>query len=148
LPKQGPKVYNYDQVFLPDNSQKDLFKEIKPFVQSALDGENTCIFAYGQTGAGKTYTMEGPDSNYLIEPETGKPHKNTGILPRIAEFMQNEAQRYQRQFGQEIIIEVSALEIYCENIRDLLYQSQLKNDQGKQRYIDVKTIGNKVQAIG
>ena len=48
-----------------------------------------------------------------------------------------------------MIIEVSALEIYCEHIRDLLYNSSLqKNDQGKQRYIDVKTIGNKVQAIG
>jgi hypothetical protein len=40
-------VYNFDQVFLPDSSQKDIFEEIKPFVQAALDGDNTCIFAYG-----------------------------------------------------------------------------------------------------
>ena len=80
----------------------------------------------------------------MIEPETGKPSKNTGILPRIADFIQNETDRYLRQFGQQIVIEVSALEIYCENIRDLLYQAQTKSEVGKQRYIDVKTIGNKV----
>jgi len=38
MPKQGPLVYNFDQVFLPDASQDAIFDEIKPFVQAALDG--------------------------------------------------------------------------------------------------------------
>ena len=67
LPKQGTQVYNFDHVFLPDVQQTEVFDEIKPFVQTALDGENTCIFAYGQTGSGKTFTMEGPNSNMLYD---------------------------------------------------------------------------------
>jgi hypothetical protein len=43
----GKYMYNFDGVFLPEHSQADVFAEIKPFVQTALDGLNTCIFAYG-----------------------------------------------------------------------------------------------------
>lgn len=59
--------------------------------------------------------------------------------------MQKEIERYRRQFGQEIFIEVSALEIYCENVRDLLWQNEEKQ---KQRYVDIKSSGNKIQCIG
>jgi hypothetical protein len=83
-------------VFLPDSGQEDLFQEIKPFVQTALDGENTCIFAYGQTGSGKTYTMEGPDSNSLYDADSQKLYGVSGILPRIAVFIQNEIERYKQ----------------------------------------------------
>ena len=57
------EVYNYfmDGVFAPHSSQSDIFEEIKPFVQSSIDGDNVCIFAYGQTSSGKTHTMEGPN---------------------------------------------------------------------------------------
>ena len=75
--------------------------------------------------------MEGPDSNNMFEPDTGKPSDVAGILPRIAVFIEAEMQRYMRQFGQEIVIEVSALEIYCENIRDLLWHSSGNIEQGK-----------------
>ena len=67
LKGQATHVYNFDHVFLPDACQAEIFDEIKPFVQTALDGENTCIFAYGQTGSGKTFTMEGPDSDNIFD---------------------------------------------------------------------------------
>ena len=47
------------QVLGLDSSQEDAFEEVAPLVHSALDGYNACIVAYGQTGAGKTFTMEG-----------------------------------------------------------------------------------------
>jgi kinesin family protein C1 len=101
-----------------------VFDEIKPFVQTALDGMNTCIFAYGQTGSGKTHTMEGP----CIEDDVmrgsfidhnRKPVEYAGILPRVACFLESEMERHYKM-GKPLEIEVSALEIYCENIRDML----------------------------
>ena len=41
----------------------DVFADASPMITSVLDGYNVCIFAYGQTGTGKTFTMEGPESN-------------------------------------------------------------------------------------
>ena len=51
---------NSMQVFGPDSRQTDLFDHaVVPIVNEVLDGYNCTIFAYGQTGTGKTYTMEG-----------------------------------------------------------------------------------------
>ena len=91
--------------------------------------------------------MEGPDSNKLFNEQTGKPYDFSGILPRLAIFIQSEIERYQRQFSQEIFIEVSALEIYCENVRDLLWQGG-KKDGTNQRYVQIKTVGSKIACIG
>ena len=98
-----------------------MFTEIKPFVQTALDGLNTCIFAYGQTGSGKTFTMEGEIEG--VDDESLKLTAYSGILPRIAFYMHQEMERIEKQFGNKVTIEVSALEIYCEQIRDLLSPS-------------------------
>lgn len=135
-------------MFLPDSTQDELFNEIKPFVQTALDGENTCIFAYGQTGSGKTYTMEGPDSNSLYNSESKKLYPVSGILPRIAVFIQNEIERYKKQFNKEMSIEVSALEIYCEHVRDLLWKNNGNIDSQKWRYVEMKSKGQQTQCIG
>lgn len=48
--KQSKFDFTFDRVFGPDASQLDIFEEISQLVQSALDGYNCCIFAYGQTG--------------------------------------------------------------------------------------------------
>ncbi|KAE8675390.1 hypothetical protein F3Y22_tig00111671pilonHSYRG00094 [Hibiscus syriacus] len=52
------KQFNFDHVFRPDDGQEAVFARTKPIVTSVLDGYNVCIFAYGQTGTGKTFTME------------------------------------------------------------------------------------------
>ena len=58
--KEWPFTFN--RTFDPKANQQVIFDEISGLVQSALDGFNVCVFAYGQTGAGKTYTMEGPNA--------------------------------------------------------------------------------------
>jgi hypothetical protein len=49
--------FELDRVFGPHVDQAELFEEVQPIVQSVFDGYNACVLAYGQTGAGKTYTM-------------------------------------------------------------------------------------------
>jgi hypothetical protein len=51
--------YHLDRVFGPSSKQEDLFCEVSELVESALDGNQVCILAYGQTRSGKTFTMEG-----------------------------------------------------------------------------------------
>jgi uncharacterized Zn-finger protein len=109
---------------------------------------NVCIFAYGQTGTGKTHTMEGPCAegetmdNAFIGADL-KARKHAGILPRTALLLQEEVNRCEKQFGKAIRIEVSALEIYCENIRDLL------SPQHGHVYLELKSAGgSKVQCPG
>ena len=54
-----PKTLIFDGVFDHTKNQQDIFKDVKNYVNAVIDGQKVCIFAYGQTGAGKTYTMEG-----------------------------------------------------------------------------------------
>lgn len=53
------KDFEFDRVYGPHVGQAEVFSDVQPFVQSALDGHNVSIFAYGQTHSGKTHTMEG-----------------------------------------------------------------------------------------
>ncbi|KAA8523740.1 hypothetical protein F0562_010163 [Nyssa sinensis] len=101
--------FTFDQVFMPNASQEDVFVEISQLVQSALDGYKVCIFAYGQTGSGKTYTMMG---------RTGSPDQK-GLIPRSLEQIFQTRQSLQSQ-GWKYEMQVSMLEIYNETIRDLL----------------------------
>ncbi|KAB2601067.1 kinesin-1 [Pyrus ussuriensis x Pyrus communis] len=110
LVQSGQKFnFTFDKVFHHETSQQDVFVEISQLVQSALDGYKVCIFAYGQTGSGKTYTMMGrPDA-----PE------QKGLIPRSLEQIFQTSQALQAQ-GWKYKMQASMLEIYNENIRDLL----------------------------
>ena len=57
------KNWEFDKIFNGESTQFEVFQYLQPLVTSVLDGYNICIFAYGQTGAGKTYTMSGPREN-------------------------------------------------------------------------------------
>lgn len=61
---------NYDFVFDTDSTQEEVFEDTKFIIQNAFEGYNVCIFAYGATGSGKTYTIQGTEENPGICPRT------------------------------------------------------------------------------
>ncbi|KAK9166906.1 hypothetical protein Scep_002097 [Stephania cephalantha] len=99
------KSFKFDRVFTPKDDQVAVFEDASPVVISVLDGYNVCIFAYGQTGTGKTFTMEGTA-------------QNRGVNYRTIEELFKVAK--ERSDTVTYNISVSVLEVYNEQIRDLL----------------------------
>lgn len=94
----------------------DVFKDTAPFATSVLDGYNVCIFAYGQTGTGKTFTMEGTEEARGV---------NFRILEELFRVVTERQKLYQYS------VSVSVLEVYNEQIRDLLGSGSQAGVAGK-----------------
>ncbi|CAF2074717.1 hypothetical protein Bca4012_089304 [Brassica carinata] len=110
--KHIDRHFAFDKVFGPASQQKDLYDQaICPIVFEVLEGYNCTIFAYGQTGTGKTYTMEGG-----ARKKNGEFPSDAGVIPRAVKqiFDILEAQ------GAEYSMKVTFLELYNEEISDLL----------------------------
>lgn len=115
------KQYTFDAVYDCNSKQMDLYDEtFRPLVDSVLMGFNGTIFAYGQTGTGKTYTMEGIANN----PEC------RGVIPNSFEHIFSHIARSQNQ---QYLVRTSYLEIYQEEIRDLISKDQSKRLELKER---------------
>mmetsp|Transcript_10409 Transcript_10409/g.18853 ORF Transcript_10409/g.18853 Transcript_10409/m.18853 type:complete len:328 (-) Transcript_10409:215-1198(-) len=99
------KEFEFNRCFRANDSQEAVYGEVSSLVTSVVDGFNCCIMAYGQTGSGKTHTMEGPPSD---------PGVNTRALQEL--FSLAAARRDDFQ----ISIATSVLEIYNEDVKDLL----------------------------
>ncbi|KAH9779735.1 kinesin-like protein KIN-14Q [Citrus sinensis] len=99
------KTFKFDAVFGPQADQVDVFQDTVPFANSVLDGYNVCIFAYGQTGTGKTFTMEGTKEARGV---------NFRTLEELFHIIKEREKLYRYD------ISVSVLEVYNEQIRDLL----------------------------
>jgi len=104
--KSGPKDYNFDAVFDEHNSQEDVFADCRGLIGSAVDGFNVTVFAYGQTGAGKTHTMYGSDAM-------------PGLVPRAAEELFTVLRRYAHECESKVMC--SMFELYRDDLVDLLY---------------------------
>lgn len=107
-----PYEFNFDKVFNPDASQSDIFNQVSDLVQSALDGYNVCLFSYGQTGAGKTHTMQGNSAP-----------GQEGIIPRSISKILKTVETLKEQ-GWEYTLEASFVEVYNEQLRDLLVEKK------------------------
>ena len=100
--------FGFDKVFGPSATQAQVFSAVSELVQSALDGYHVCLFSYGQTGAGKTHTMQGtPDA------------AGAGVIPRAVELVLARAEALRRQEW-EYTLEASFIEVYNNTLRDLL----------------------------
>eukprot|EP00051_Salpingoeca_urceolata_P026931 m.479338 g.479338 ORF g.479338 m.479338 type:complete len:909 (+) comp21408_c0_seq1:82-2808(+) len=98
-------VYEMDNVFNMKSQQEDVFNACHDIIVSVVDGFNVCIFAYGQTGSGKTFTMDGSDDH---------PGLNRRALGALFDLCKERSADWSYE------IEVSVLEIYNEQLRDLL----------------------------
>ncbi|XP_015436639.1 PREDICTED: kinesin-like protein unc-104 isoform X6 [Dufourea novaeangliae] len=114
--KDAVKSFNYDYSYFSMDphdtnysSQVMVYKDIgEEMLEHAFEGYNVCIFAYGQTGAGKSYTMMGKQ-------EEGQ----EGIIPQICKDLFRKISRNSNECL-KYSVEVSYMEIYCERVRDLL----------------------------
>ncbi|XP_042316616.1 kinesin-like protein KIF1A isoform X2 [Sceloporus undulatus] len=116
-PKETPKSFSFDYSYwshtTPDDinyaSQKQVYRDIgEEMLQHAFEGYNVCIFAYGQTGAGKSYTMMGRQEK-----------DQQGIIPQLCEDLFSRINDTTND-NMSYSVEVSYMEIYCERVRDLL----------------------------
>ncbi|XP_051567544.1 kinesin-like protein KIF1A isoform X19 [Myxocyprinus asiaticus] len=116
-PKEN-KSFNFDYSYWSHTSPEDInyasqqqvYRDIgEEMLLHAFEGYNVCIFAYGQTGAGKSYTM------------MGKQEKDQeGIIPLLCEDLFTKINETNTDNSMSYSVEVSYMEIYCERVRDLL----------------------------
>uniref|UniRef100_A0A8C2HUS8 Kinesin motor domain-containing protein n=1 Tax=Cyprinus carpio TaxID=7962 RepID=A0A8C2HUS8_CYPCA len=116
-PKDAPKNFTFDYSYWSHSSEEDpsfasqgkVYQDIgEEMLLHAFEGYNVCIFAYGQTGAGKSYTMMGKQ-------DPGQ----QGIIPQMCEdLFRQTAENTDPDLS--FSVEVSYMEIYCERVRDLL----------------------------
>ncbi|XP_059478413.1 kinesin-like protein KIF11-B [Neocloeon triangulifer] len=108
------KTFTFDKAFGPNSKQVDVYKAVaQPMISEVLKGYNCTIFAYGQTGTGKTFTMEGERSN---DDMTWEKDPLCGLVPRVLSHMFDEL----RLKNVEFTMAVSYLELYNEELIDLL----------------------------
>jgi len=132
--KEASKVFTFDASYPSDSSQRQLYDETAfPLVESVLEGYNGTIFAYGQTGCGKTYTMVGSKDDPT----------QRGVIPNafahIFGFIDSNTQNI------KYLVRCSFIEIYLENIMDLLGKEEtpkeIKEDPQKGTFVkDVTTV--------
>uniref|UniRef100_A0A8D2ALT6 Kinesin-like protein KIF17 n=1 Tax=Sciurus vulgaris TaxID=55149 RepID=A0A8D2ALT6_SCIVU len=105
---EPPKQFTFDGAYHMDHVTEQIYNEIAyPLVEGVTEGYNGTIFAYGQTGSGKSFTMQGlPD-----------PPSQRGIIPRAFEHVFESVQCAENT---KFLVRASYLEIYNEDVRDLL----------------------------
>ncbi|TRY81922.1 hypothetical protein DNTS_013385 [Danionella cerebrum] len=103
---RGPREFQFDKIFNSQCTQEEIFTESSGLIQCAIDGFNVCIFAYGHTGSGKTFTMVGD-----------RDRRNPGIIPRtftkIFEIIQDNESKF------DFKVSAYMLELYNDRLQDL-----------------------------
>ena len=114
------QTFSFDYAFNEDDQQIDVYNEsVLELVDSTLDGHNACVLAYGQTGSGKTFTMLGEvdeESASLLKP-------NSGLFLRVLTDLFLYKERCKGHM--HVSISLSIIEIYIQEVRDLLNQKKV-----------------------
>ncbi|KAM4697005.1 chromosome-associated kinesin KIF4A [Rhinophrynus dorsalis] len=112
------KSFTYDYVFDPVTEQEEVYStSVAPLIKGLFKGYNATVLAYGQTGSGKTFSMGGA---YTHDQEN---EPTVGVIPRVVKALFNEIEQ---RSDWEFLLKVSYLEIYNEEILDLLFSPRDK----------------------
>ena len=150
LDKGGTKEFQFDHVYGPNSKQEGIFDDARPLLQTVMDGFNVSVMAYGPTGSGKTYSITGAGKTYsstgagarlsatrmcflqvnswgdpLVVCALGVPGgasgKHRGLVYRMLEDVFKTIK--ERAVLVDLSLKVSMMEIYNEEVRDLLAPS-------------------------
>ncbi len=115
---KGKVAFTFDKVFDEDSTTREIYDHVgKNLISGVIDGRNASIFAYGQTSSGKTHTMQGSRSIRSGAERSSK----RGIIHYAAKDLFDEiARRREEMDGRDYNIHVSVVEVYNEELRDLL----------------------------
>jgi kinesin family protein C2/C3 len=108
------KQFSFDRSYPTSATQEAVYADVEPLVRSVVDGFNACVMAYGQTGSGKTYTMQGTD-------------EHPGVIPRAVNTLFGVLAEGAAG-GVSAEVRMSMLEIYQNEVYDLLAQGQPKRE--------------------
>uniref|UniRef100_A0A336LMR6 CSON012993 protein n=1 Tax=Culicoides sonorensis TaxID=179676 RepID=A0A336LMR6_CULSO len=115
LDAKTQKKFSFDRAFGPDSKQHEVYSTVvAPLIDEVLSGYNCTVFAYGQTGTGKTHTMVGEESPELSL--SWEDDSVIGIIPRALSHLFDELRMTECEFS----MRVSYLELYNEELCDLL----------------------------
>ncbi|KDQ60800.1 hypothetical protein JAAARDRAFT_204605 [Jaapia argillacea MUCL 33604] len=107
------RTYPFDLVFGPEADQAMIYHDVvSPMLEEVLMGYNCTLFAYGQTGTGKTYTMQGD----LAPTPMGNPSAQAGMIPRVLFRLFHQLESSKSDYS----VKISFIELYNEELRDLL----------------------------
>ena len=111
--KSSKKTFAFDGVYDEKSTQKQVYDSVvRPVVDEVLQGYNCTVFAYGQTGTGKTHTMEGD----VTQAPGGVMQPNAGIIPRAV----TQVFKYLDENEFEYTVRISVVELYNEELSDLI----------------------------
>ena len=136
------KTYTFDRVFGVESDQEVLFNSVaNNYILEMLQGYNCTVFAYGQTGTGKTYTMSG-DLNILGDLESQDKillGEHAGIIPRVLVEL---FKQLTTEDNSEYSVKVSFLELYNEKLKDLLSNYNADNNSNGSKSTNINSNGN------
>lgn len=120
------RSFQFDLAFGPETDTSEIFLEARPLVDSVIDrrGASACVLCYGQTGAGKTFTMEGPSDSSVV----GGTRRQRGLIDQTIEHIYARVAEAHR--GEAPQIGVSMIEIYQEQPFDLLHERDTETAEG------------------
>lgn len=123
--QETPKCFTFDGTYGDDSKTSNIYAEsAASLVESVVDGFNATVFAYGQTGCGKSYTMEGSEMiTKASSLNVNESNEAAGIIPRAcSDLFDSVALSTAQNTNKNFLVHASYLEIYNENVRDLLTQ--------------------------